>query len=550
MNAKLHLTKRKMLSASIVIIFGLFCYFFSNNIVSLAATNVPLSSGNIEAMFYIENSDNNQLTCIGDGLINSTTEIINDASSVEDKIITSPNYLNYIMGDCVIQWHTILRSNNEYQVIGKIVSLDNDSYSSQFNTFEKTITTNQTLYFSTSGSDSNDGLSASSPKRNPEKYLKDGNYTILLKSGDTFFFNSSLSLGSNVKLSTYGEGRAACAFQKVTTNTFKPSNYGQNIYSVKLNNNDTDTGWISIDGTRNWKKKLSNSLENDNEYYIDTTNGLLFLRSDTKDLTGKNLTYASAGNGIVISSGNNCYINNIEISGSGYHGVSIVNYSNVLIQNCFIHDIGGGIQKGVGVKYGNGLQIWATNSSNIYIYKNIVTNCFDAGLTAQIDDTQKHNSENIIFANNLVEHCNYGVEFFQYGTSYSLKDIVVDNNIIFDSKDITNGYRFTKSSTDYTAFICLWGFDNHNDSIVFKNNLGLKSQNYAISHSYKLAVLPCSYIDNKLITSNPDSIKYPSNYSGDASQCFVYAQNSPEYKTYYDLYTKIRLKYNTSQLLK
>ncbi len=424
-----------------------------------------------------------------------------------------------------------------------------DDYKSKANSLRASISPSETLYFSSRGNDKNDGLSSSSPKKDPTVYIKKGNCQCLLKSGDVFSFDSTITAGSNLVISTYGGSeRAGLSFIRTTRSKLKVYDKTNNIYSVSLNSADTDLGWISIDGIINWKRKLDFNLEKNNEYYCDLDKHIIYIKSK-EDLSGKQISYSYSGHGLYIWNQNSVVVENIEIAGTGWHGISLAWDTDIIVQNCYIHDVGGAIASGRSNKYGNGIQIWANDCHNIYIYKNIVTDCFDAGLTAQINSAQQKNSSDLFFINNLVERCNYGFESFHTSTDYYMKNLVVANNIFYDSKDITNGYRLTVSSTDYTAHLCLWDYSNLKSSIKIKNNFGFKTQTNAISYSLRSKVVPAiKFSGNTLVTENI-AINFPANYTGDDSQ-YLIVTDSAQMKQNEKLIARLEKNYSFSQLVK
>ncbi len=425
----------------------------------------------------------------------------------------------------------------------------NNPYFIQISQMRNSFAPATVMFFSNSGSDNNDGLSPASPKQNPAPFIAAGNCQCLLKSGDVFNIRETINVGANVIVSTYGGGsRSGLSFIQTSADQFQLYDPENCIYTVSIDACDNDMGWISIDGVINWKRVLSLSLNNDNEYYYDREAHILYVKS-TADLTGKNVRYAYGGNGLYIIHGQNVVLENIEIAGAGRHGISIISESNVLVNNCYIHDIGGSIHQSSGCKYGNGIQIWATICNNIAIYKSIVSDCFDAGITPQIDKTQKGNSSNLLFANNLIERCNYGFESFHSSATYTMQNVVVSNNIFYDIKDVTAGYRLNQSSTDYTAFFCLWDYDNTNSSILIDHNFAYKSQVSAISYSKKSNIVPpITFTNNTMVTSN-DPIKNPIHYTGDDTQYLVLQQDSADFKRCEKLAKNLISRYSQKKLI-
>lgn len=442
--------------------------------------------------------------------------------------------------------------DNQAPIIGSESSakisnpLNNTEYNNQVNALANSISTEKTMYFSANGNDNNSGLDKDHPKKDPTSYIKKGNITVLLKSGDTFSFDHTIYLGSNVVISTYGgNSYAAVSLIQKSTSSFEVYDTSNDIYCADLNENVTDTGWISTNKQINWKRVMSFELTNNDEYYVDQTNKKLYIKSNN-NLIGKHYLFATSNNIFELNRGNNCLIEKLEVVGSGRHGISILGYNNIVVRNCYVHDIGGGLHITTGSKYGNGIQIWSTETNNVYIYNNYVTDCFDAGITAQIDSTAHKDSNNIVFANNAVERCNYNFEFFQRGAEYCMKNIVVANNIFRDAEDITNGYRLNQSKTDYTALFCLWNNENPNTNVTIKNNFAVSSQAYGISLFYKTSYDTYSYENNNIIVQNiTEPIKNKKNYTGDDNQCYGYLAESEEFISGLKAYDNFLSNFNT-----
>lgn len=114
--------KNRILQSFLILALGLFCYAFARNITTINDDITPLSSGNVEAMFYIENTETHSMTCIGDGIINTTQEIVCNEATAKNAIISEPDYSNYLSKDLTVVWDTIQNSPTGYQVIGEVYS--------------------------------------------------------------------------------------------------------------------------------------------------------------------------------------------------------------------------------------------------------------------------------------------------------------------------------------------------------------------------------------------------------------------------------------------
>lgn len=558
------LSGKKSLSIILIVCLAFICLLVAIlTSVHIIEPVIPLSGEKTEAFFYVRNSnsssDLSDCTCIGDGLLSNNEIIDFDEDLVNEHILTAPDYSNYLPSGSEIVWDTVEVADGNYVVIGSILSDENkptvrtyeqqDNYQSAMTKLRSSIKPSKTYYVSNSGNDKYDGLSPQKPKRYPENLIKNGNCTVLLKSGETFVANCGFTCGDNTVISTYGgDDRAVINIAHTSKSAATLYDSANHIYAIPLDMYSKDIGWLGINGSKDWKRVLSNKLVNENEYYVDRSKKTVYVKTNV-DIAGQKITYSSGWNGINIAGKKNIAIENIELANAGVHGISITNSSNVLVTNCYIHDIGGAIQDATSVKFGNGIEIWADNCNNILVYKNIVTDCFDAGFTAQIDTGQTSNSSKIIFANNLVERSNYGFECFHSSTKYTLKNCVVEDNIFYDIKDITNGYRLTQSSTIYTGFLCLWSYNNSSCDINIKNNLGFKSQVSAISYSGVSNVTPpINYSNNLFVTETATPIKNAKFFTGKNDETEQVTTNSMEYKLYNKQITNLRKQYSLKKL--
>lgn len=389
---------------------------------------------------------------------------------------------------------------------------------------------NKTYYFSTSGNDKNNGLSAKRPKKNPYEYFSKDNVNIMLKAGDTFKITFGTSVGTNVNIGTYGGDQRAIIDLSLQNKTpLHCVDKVNNIYSAVVDSGLEDIGHLIIDNRDYWAKLLTYEMKNDEEYYYDRASKTIYIKSNA-NLEGKKFTITSPCNAFLLKNSANTSIHNLEIKNAGIHGIRIINgCSNVQIVNCYVHEIGGMIGDN-GVKFGNGIEVWPSDCNNIYICNNIIENCFDAGLTAQVNCKSK-TSDNIVFANNIVNNCNYGFEFFQF-KSNPVKNVVFANNAICSVKDITNGYRLTQSKTDYTSALNLWYSDSQETSVKIVNNFTYSGSYYGLSFSSGTTKNVYSYANNTfMVDSLGKKVNNPKNYFGDQGQ-FVGSKSVSNIKSF------------------
>lgn len=380
-----------------------------------------------------------------------------------------------------------------------------------FELFDKSI-----MYFSEHGDDSNSGVLPNCPKKSIDKWLKNGNITCLLKSGDTFY--TSLTIGSNTTLSSYG-GNKKPIISGVRKSNNKLVSIGNNLYSVTLE--CFDVGFIRFLGESDWnmkRKVVSDSNVQDGEYHFDKSTKTLKIYS-IKDISNMYIEYTDGSTGIAVPNGvKNVLIDNIEVYGFGVHGIEPnINTDNITIENCYVHLIGGSFLPYQNIKLGNGIQIWMYNSNNIFVRNNVVEDCYDAGLTHQFTGTASNSeyvtSKNIVFEKNIVKRCFWNLECYN-GCDTQDCHVVVKDNIFLDGLDITNGYR-ENSDTPNQALMLLRTTRGSNDIIEIKDNIFIKSSLHPVAFSLGNAVDVTVESDrykfsNNIIACHTDKIyKYP-----------------------------------------
>lgn len=407
---------------------------------------------------------------------------------------------------------------------------DTSSYTNSANNIADSITPIQTFYFASNGNDANNGLSPDSPKKNPTDYLRNGNCTLLFKSGDIITVKYNLAVGSNIKISTYGgTKRAVINAVPVNSSPFQIYDSNNNIYSAPIDSYTDQhykVAWIRLLGSKevNWHKVFSfNDMKKNMDFYSNLSEHVLYIKSDT-DLTGTSFAFSSSAGGISIKNSSNCLIENMEIVGSGI-GINVSNSNNVIIRNCFVHHVGGieGINKSNGspFRYGNGIQVWTDNVKNVYVYDNYVTDCFDAGISPQISGTNARPSDSIFIYNNYVDRCLYNIEFYEHNTSRTVPctNVVIANNILTNALDVTDGYRY--ATYGYTSYFCAWSSLCDQTRFYVYNNLGYGTKEYAFAFYEDSPAEANTIKNNTLIVIGKDDvnncIKNPNFYTGSSS---------------------------------
>ncbi len=175
-------------------------------------------------------------------------------------------------------------------------------------------------------------------------------------------------------------------------------------------------------------------------------------------------------------------IDNLCIKYMGGHGiVAGTNIENFSITNCEFGFIGGTIQnfnanaqnpdrRGVITRFGNAIEIYGS-CKNFTVDNNYVYEVYDAGMTQQVTSDKKMMHQNIIYSNNMIEKCVYGMEYFLTQTGEEKGKIInftIENNFIRLSG---YGWGQQRYNPDTPALIQSWETTNLSENFVIKNNI-------------------------------------------------------------------------------
>lgn len=368
-------------------------------------------------------------------------------------------------------------------------------------------------YVSNRGNDNNNGLSPEKPIATISAVNRLG-----LKAGDVVYFErggvwrgSIKAYTSGVSYSAYGEGS-------------KPEIYGSS-------HNYAEAGkWIETDVPNVYKysekvdKDVGNIIFNNGEAngikcvveekfgvtynrttdkrfdsYADLTENLHFFHDSSK--TKELYLYCSGGNpadlydSIEFAEGidiietkwsNNITIDNITFRYSGNFAVSAQSCDGLTVQNCEFYWIGGSIQY-ASVRFGNGVQIWG-QAKNFTVDNCYFNQIYDAAVTFQFsgESNDEVHCDNIKFTNNVMEYCNYSVEYFlDYGKNNAndFGNFTISGNHMWYA-----GYGLCSQRPDKggDAHIKSWSSANQNrGSFYISNNLIAMARTY-LAETYSM----------------------------------------------------------------
>ncbi len=344
-----------------------------------------------------------------------------------------------------------------------------------------------TYYLSAEGDDAKDGRTPGTAWRTVRRLnrewgkIKPGSY-VLFRRGDTWRaaqYADRLKGAAGVTYSAYGTG-AKPRFTASPFNGADPARWQKtdapDIWACQLGN--TDIGLVVFDeGKAHGIKILPvyrkdgtttaqytgrpfkgyRDLDADLHFYHDyATNGigkgtgLLYLRS--RENPGRRFSSIEFGprfNIITTHAQAGTTFDNLCLMYGGAHGIQDGCSTNLLVSNCEIGWIGGGIRgeglfgRAWGVRYGNGVEVGSCEGYT-------VTNCYfhqiyDAAITHQGSAISRfrNNVERVFYqrhiryVDNVIEKCNYSIEYFLSRCPESnpsrMEDYVIAGNLMWDA---------------------------------------------------------------------------------------------------------------------
>ena len=225
------------------------------------------------------------------------------------------------------------------------------------------------------------------------------------------------------------------------------------------------------------------------ELYNVDTSGDLYLRSNRGNpgYVFDSIEAVTRVSGFSVSDRDHVTIDNLCLLYYGIHAIAAggVCVRGLHVQNCEIGWIGGTVQSYMGTdpnhpegvhgevtRFGNGVEIYGGCDDylieNCYVYE-----CYDAGLTHQVTTNgQLREMTNILYKNNIIEGCVYGIEYFldmTKGDTESYMDgVEMCDNIIRHSGE---GWGQQRHNTHTPAAIKGWSYVNRARNYTVHNNI-------------------------------------------------------------------------------
>ena len=344
--------------------------------------------------------------------------------------------------------------------------------------------TNYTYYVSSTGTSSK-GLSADDPmsfETAQNKTYLSGD-TILFKRGDTFYgtFCPKIAVINDKKttISAYGEGEMpTISGYKIADSESSWQLHSEGIYKVYLKDINSFSGLQTTDdnscnigfledenGVKYYNKSESLSMANEYDFYCD--GNYIYMKCDENPYKKLGtLKMATKTNLLQISS--NMYIKNIRVCGTGAHGIlgCSTDTDQVVISNCIIEDIGGSYLKGT-TRYGNGIEFYGTNVSNVVVKNNIIRNVYDVGFTIQ---GTTGSGKNVTVKNNAFINNSQDSEIWESASATGVSNYQFTENV---SVNQGRGWGYEARPDKYVAgHILFWQYLIEGDTdINFHHNI-------------------------------------------------------------------------------
>ncbi|MBO5220633.1 MAG: right-handed parallel beta-helix repeat-containing protein [Clostridia bacterium] len=372
-------------------------------------------------------------------------------------------------------------------------------------------------YLSPNGDDTADGQTPETAWKTLEKLnsvtIPTGSYVCFERGG---LWRGKLSAKSGVTYTAYGEGA-------------KPMFYGSPLDGADASlwtKTDAENIWVF---DRTWTADVGTIVFNHGEAhaikcvirteadgstfnnttgepfktYADLTTDLHFYHDYSK--TGKLYVYSETNPGdrfdsiefnvkgnVVGIGGSNVTIDNLCIKYGGAHGVGAGTVKDLTVQNCEFGWIGGSIQsegifgRNYGTRYGNAVEIYG-GCENFTVTDNYIYQVYDAGITQQIgldsDPNNIKHQKNMTYARNVIEYCNYSIEYFLSGcvkeNPSRMENFLIEDNYMWNAAE---GFCEQRPDHDQGAHIKGWSGGNRNRATgyVVKNNLMIGSKDMLV----------------------------------------------------------------------
>ncbi len=296
-----------------------------------------------------------------------------------------------------------------------------------------------TYYISYKGNDNNNGTSSETAWRSAANIgikgsdIKEGDVVLFERGG---LYRGYFKLTSGVSYGAYGEGVKPAIYGSLRDYAYPElweKTDVENVWKMNVEGMN-DIGNIVFDhGVACGIKKLDDKLHSNGDFYHDINEGILYLYMKDKNPAELYYDIEICTNDHIMEGLSNVHdvkIENLCLKYTGAHGICFRGGSkNITVTGCEIGYIGGSMLRGMNVRYGNGFEV-VDNCENISVKDCWIYECFDAGVTHQSSYEPGCVQKDINFSDNLIEYCNYNIEYYVSETNGRMENITYANNIL------------------------------------------------------------------------------------------------------------------------
>lgn len=367
-----------------------------------------------------------------------------------------------------------------------------------------------TYYVRSSGSDSANGTSTSSPFKTISKVQS------AVRAGDTVYFNSSdtwsASSGTSILTPKGGVTYIGDSWGSGTRATLTAS--GKLSRAVIYFDDDDSTYETAVQGFHvNGNQKLVDliSICHNGSVSADLTGKTKRIQNCVAHDTGSGNYYY----GIIIAPNRGNTVANVEIlDNEVYHtawsAITVYPYyvgdtnavRNVLVRNNYVHDT-------LGPQGSHGIMVCGDKVDDVVIEFNYVKNTYDYGLEFASKTAQ--GIHNIVAKNNIVTNCKRSVDFWIQSPGNNF-DVTIYGNIFMENKD---SFRFSSGLTGKNMALRVYNnvFYNNSGSAEIVMDQDPAFSVFELKNNIFYSTHP-AYTDNSgsnEITSHSNNIFYRSN---------------------------------------
>ena len=202
----------------------------------------------------------------------------------------------------------------------------------------------------------------------------------------------------------------------------------------------------------------------------------------------------------VISFVNHLEVRDIDVCGTGGHGISGVG-CDVRVLSCGFHEIGGSHLAGHGQgtsRYGNGVECWA-GSKDVLVKNCSISDVYDVAFTMQ-GPNPPHSWENIHVEDCVITRCTQAIEIWakKCKPGIGFKNCTFERNLCVDTSR-NWGYEVRPDKANGTPLL-LYSMETDTCDLTIRGNRFVNSQGALVCFWRGLGTLPVGYrvVDNTI----------------------------------------------------